>query len=131
MEVACHSQPGNRSAGLVPRPILQRGQSVCPSSICATFLLIAIAACMYLFMYVCTSYLWKSKFNILLGQVYRLRGYFWYKDAVLPSYRQSYDLVDNALTPLEEAALAHVLCSPDTSYGDVAGQMFVVSATNQ
>ena len=63
----------------------------------------------------------------ILGQVYRLRGYFWYKDAVLPSYRQSYDLVDNALTPLEEAALAHVLCSPDTSYGDVAGQMFVVS----
>lgn len=61
-------------------------------------------------------------------QVYRLRGYFWYKDAVLPSYRQSYDLVDNALTPLEEAALAHVLCSPDTSYGDVAGQMFVVQA---
>jgi len=61
-------------------------------------------------------------------EVYRLRGYFWYKDAVLPSYRQSYDLVDNALTPLEEAALAHVLCSPDTSYGDVAGQMFVVQA---
>lgn len=61
-------------------------------------------------------------------QVYRLRGHFWYKDAVLPVYKQSYDLVDNALTPLEEAALAHVLCSPDTSYGDVAGQMFVVQA---
>lgn len=47
---------------------------------------------------------------------------------MLPIYKQSYDLVDNALTPLEEAALAHVLCSPDTSYGDVAGQMFVVQA---
>ena len=47
---------------------------------------------------------------------------------MLPVYKQSYDLVDNALTPLEEAALAHVLCSPDTSYGDVAGQMFVVQA---
>lgn len=46
----------------------------------------------------------------------------------MPVYKQSYDLVDNALTPLEEAALAHVLCSPDTSYGDVAGQMFVVQA---
>jgi hypothetical protein len=57
-----------------------------------------------------------------------LRGHFWYKDAVLPTYKHSYDLVDNALTPLEEAALAHVLCSPDTSYGDVAGQMFVVQA---
>jgi len=45
---------------------------------------------------------------------------------VLPGYRRSYDLVDNALTPLEEAALAHVLCSPDTTYGDVAGQMYVV-----
>eukprot|EP01034_Spumella_vulgaris_P037121 gene37121-45797_t len=61
-------------------------------------------------------------------EVYRLRGHFWYKDAVLPVYKQSYDLIDNALTPLEEAALAHVLCSPDTSYGDVAGQMFVVQA---
>ncbi len=61
-------------------------------------------------------------------QVYRLRGNFWYKDAILPSYRQSYDLLDNALTPLEEAALAHVLCSPDTTYGDVAGQMYVVQA---
>ena len=60
--------------------------------------------------------------------MYRLRGYFWYKDAVLPIYKHSYDLVDNALTPLEESALAHVLCSPDTSYGDVAGQMFVVQA---
>ena len=59
-------------------------------------------------------------------EVYRLRGPFWHRDAVLPQYRQSYDLVDNALSPLEEAALAHVLCSPDTSYGDVAGQMFVV-----
>lgn len=60
--------------------------------------------------------------------MYRLRGYFWYKDALLPSYRHSYDLVDNGLTPLEEAALAHVLCSPDTTYGDVAGQMFIVQA---
>jgi hypothetical protein len=60
--------------------------------------------------------------------VYRLRGHFWYKDAVLPAYRASYDLVDNALTPLEEAALAHILCSPDTTYGDVAGQMFVVQS---
>lgn len=50
---------------------------------------------------------------------------------MLPVYKQSYDLVDNALTPLEEAALAHVLCSPDTSYGDVAGQMFVVQALIQ
>jgi hypothetical protein len=57
-----------------------------------------------------------------------LRGPFWFRDAILPIYRSSYDLVDNALTPLEEAALAHVLCSPDTSYGDVAGQMFVVQA---
>lgn len=32
------------------------------------------------------------------------------------------------MTQLEEAALAHVLCSPNTTYGDVAGQMFVVQA---
>lgn len=65
---------------------------------------------------------------VFFQEVYRLRGPFWYRDAVLPVYRNSYDLVDNALSPLEEAALAHVLCSPETSYGDVAGQMFVVQA---
>jgi len=61
-------------------------------------------------------------------EVYRLRGPFWYRDAVLPQYRHSTDLIDQALTPLEEAALAHVLGSPDTTYGDVAGQMMVVQA---
>jgi hypothetical protein len=82
----------------------------------------------------CFVFLFRFLFFCLLlfllqfQQVYRLRGHFWYKDAVLPAYKQSYDLVDNALTPLEEAALAHVLCSPDTSYGDVAGQMFIVQA---
>lgn len=59
--------------------------------------------------------------------MYRLPGRFWFKEVVLPIYRQR-DHLDNALTPLEEAALAHILCSPDTSYGDVAGQMFVVQA---
>jgi len=29
---------------------------------------------------------------------------------------------------LEEAALSHILCSPGTTYGDVAGQMFTVQA---
>ena len=61
-------------------------------------------------------------------EVYRPRGLFWYRDAVLPVYRNSYDLVDNTLSPMEEAALAHVLCSPETSYGDVAGQMFIVQS---
>ena len=36
--------------------------------------------------------------------------------------------MDNNLTPLEEAALSHILCSPGTTYGDVAGQMFTVQA---
>eukprot|EP01031_Cornospumella_fuschlensis_P034001 gene34001-41145_t len=57
---------------------------------------------------------------LFFKEVYRLRGHF--------CYRASYDLVDNALTALEEAALAHILCSPDTTYGDVAGQMFVVQS---
>ena len=55
-------------------------------------------------------------------------GAFWYRDAVMPIYKQKYDIVDQGLTPLEEAALAHVLCSSETTYGDVAGQMFVVQA---
>jgi hypothetical protein len=29
---------------------------------------------------------------------------------------------------MEEAALASVLCSPDTTYGDVAGQMYILQA---
>ena len=61
-------------------------------------------------------------------EIYRLRGSFWYRDAVLPSYKESYGLVDNNLTPMEEAALSHILCSPGTTYGDVAGQMFSVQA---
>ena len=60
--------------------------------------------------------------------MYRLRGAFWYRDAVLPVYKQSYDLVDSTLTAMEENALSHVLCSPDTTYGDVACQMYVVQA---
>lgn len=51
--------------------------------------------------------------SVFYHEVYRLRGPFWFRDAVLPVYRNSYDLVDNALSPLEEAALAHVLCSPE------------------
>ena len=46
----------------------------------------------------------------------------------MPVYRLKYEIVDQALTPLEEAALAHVLCSPETTYGDVAGQMYIVQA---
>ena len=67
--------------------------------------------------------------SIYYKEVYRPRGRFWYRDAVLPSYRHSYDLIDNVLSPAEEAALDHVLCSPETSYGDVAGQVYAL-ATN-
>ena len=67
------------------------------------------------------------------GEVYRLRGPFWYKDAVLPVYHKTSDgaypsVAQQPLTPLEEAALAHVLCSPETTYADVAGQMYVMQA---
>lgn len=68
---------------------------------------------------------YHSVFN---QEVYRLRGPFWFRDAVLPVYRKSYTIVDTGMTSLEEAAVAHVLCSPDTTYGDVAGHMFVVQA---
>jgi len=61
--------------------------------------------------------------------VYRLRGAFWYRDAILPTYRKSYSLVDNVMTAKEEQALSNVLCSPDTTYGDVAGQMFIVQVS--
>lgn len=63
---------------------------------------------------------------IFHDQVYRVRGPFWFREASLAQYRRSYDLVHNTLTALEESALAHVLCSTETSYGDVAGQMFTV-----
>jgi hypothetical protein len=66
--------------------------------------------------------------SIFHEEVYRLRGPFWFRDAVLPVYRKSYAIVDTGMTSLEEAAVAHVLCSPDTTYGDVAGHMFVVQA---
>lgn len=67
--------------------------------------------------------------GLFYQEVYRLRGHFWYKHAALACYSQnSYDMVGNQLTPLEEAQLAQVLCSPNTSYSDVVGQMFVVQA---
>lgn len=66
---------------------------------------------------------------VFFREIYRLPGAFWYKDAMLSTYRKAYSpSIDTTLTQLEEAALAHVLCSPDTTYGDVAGQMFVVQA---
>lgn len=64
--------------------------------------------------------------SVFYDEVYRVRGPFWFREAALAVYRRSYDLVHNALTPLEENALAHVLCSTETTYGDVAGQMFTV-----
>lgn len=64
--------------------------------------------------------------SIFHSEVFRIRGPFWYREAALANYKRSYDLVNNTLTPLEESALAHVLCSTETSYGDVAGQMYVV-----
>ena len=62
--------------------------------------------------------------SLFHDQVYRVRGSFWYREATLTVYKRNYDLVHNTLTALEENALAHVLCSTETSYGDVAGQMF-------
>jgi len=61
-------------------------------------------------------------------EVYRLRGSFWYRDAILPSYRKSYTLVDNVMSAKEEQALSNVLCSPDTTYSDVAGQVMWYNA---
>ena len=61
-------------------------------------------------------------------EVYRLRGPFWLKEASLPVYKSNYEIIDQHLTPLEEATLAHVLCSPETTYGDVAGQIFIVKS---
>eukprot|EP01035_Chromulina_nebulosa_P020653 gene20653-26778_t len=65
---------------------------------------------------------------VFYHEVYRLRGPFWYRDAVLPQYRKSYSVVDTGMTQLEENAVKNVLCSDDTTYGDVAGQMYVVQA---
>lgn len=60
-------------------------------------------------------------------EVYRLRGFFWYRDAVLPMYRTSYSIINSGQsTQLEESVISSLLCSPDTTYGDAAGQMYVV-----
>ena len=66
--------------------------------------------------------------SVFWQEVYRVRGPFWYKDAVLPVYKEKYDVINNVLSASEEESLSHVLCSPDTSYGDVAAQMFVIEA---
>ena len=61
-------------------------------------------------------------------EIFSLKVKFWLHDSALPSYKLSNKLIANKLTKYEEAALAHVLCTPDTTYGDVAGHMFVVQS---
>lgn len=63
--------------------------------------------------------------GLFYEEVYRLKGHFWYREAAFPTYRKRYDFISNGMTALEEKSLSHVLCSHETSYGDVAGQMFV------
>ena len=89
-----------------------------------TYISIYIPYIFYIYMNMLDSLLLICRYHsIYYKEVYRPRGRFWYRDAVLPLYRHSYDLIDNVLSPAEEAALDHVLCSPETSYGDVAGQV--------
>ena len=73
--------------------------------------------------------------NCTVLYVIELYGTIRFRTAVclLSHVYSSYCLMSSpALTsPLRahtESALAHVLCSADTVYGDVAGQMFVVQA---
>jgi hypothetical protein len=53
---------------------------------------------------------------------------FWLHDLELPEYKLSNKLIANKLTKYEEAALAHILCTPDTTYGDVASHMYVMQS---
>ena len=61
-------------------------------------------------------------------EIFSLKIKFWLHDSALPTYKLSNKLIANKLTKYEEAALAHVLCTPDTTYGDVAGHMFVIQS---
>lgn len=58
------------------------------------------------------------------AEVYRLRGPFWHREAALGAYRGGYCPVDSHLTRGEEAVMSTVLCSPDTTYVDVAAQLY-------
>ena len=62
-------------------------------------------------------------------EIFHLKIRFWMNESQLPRYKHSNRLIANKLTKYEEAALAHVLCTPDTTYGDVASHMFVIQST--
>jgi len=59
------------------------------------------------------------------AEVYRLRGPFWWREAILNRYGNGNKPVDTFLTLAEEQVMSSVLCSPDTSHVDVAAQIFV------
>jgi hypothetical protein len=62
--------------------------------------------------------------STFFDEIYRMNGPFWYRDAILPAYKKS-NQVDAVISAADEAALENVMCSPDTTYGDVASQMYI------
>jgi hypothetical protein len=62
--------------------------------------------------------------SVFFDEIYRMNGPFWYRDAILPAYKKS-NQVDAVISAADEAALENVMCSPDTTYGDVASQMYI------
>jgi len=59
-------------------------------------------------------------------EVYRLRGPFWFREALLSRYHNGRKPVDASLTQREELVINNMLCSSDTTHIEVAAQLFVV-----
>lgn len=64
------------------------------------------------------------------AELYRLRGAFWWKEAVLPEYA-SHPIGDAAAAPGAEPAEGadKILCSPNTIYTAMAATMYTIRST--
>ena len=62
------------------------------------------------------------------NELYRIRGPFWWREAVLPDYKHHH-IVQDAEDEDRRTAAERILCSPGTTYTAMAATMYTIRAT--
>ena len=62
-------------------------------------------------------------------ELYRLRGPFWWREAVLPDYKHHNIVQDDDPDEDRRKAAERILCSPGTTYTAMAATMYTIRAT--
>jgi hypothetical protein len=63
------------------------------------------------------------------NELYRLRGPFWWREAVLPDYKHHNIVQDDDPDEDRRKAAERILCSPGTTYTAMAATMYTIRAT--